>query len=280
MNKPNEILRLKVKMTPSIKFYITVEYNSDLYELKRTILRVLRNRYNLSIKGFDVFSKDGFEILEYYKIGEVLTDNQVILIDTFKRNYETRMNYHDSGLSKESFNNHKYNKLDENDKIDKIKNPEESNQINNQKKIPKLKVVNESNQSDEDKWTKESNQNKISKLKVVNESNQSDEDKCTKKTKKTEESNQIKENLRSEESNQIKENLKSEESNQIKENLKSEENNKNTKLIQPNSIFKNNFKGFAVKKNDLDDKQFKVNLKNHFKPIKRKNKEENFFEQI
>lgn len=81
MNKSHDVIRLRIHFSSSIRFYIAVSVACESCDLKKVIARVLKNRYNIIIGNFNLFSEDGFEILDWYRIGELLVDNQLLNID-------------------------------------------------------------------------------------------------------------------------------------------------------------------------------------------------------
>lgn len=74
-------LRLRVELNSMIKFYITTHQSSSLDDLKRTINSILRLNYNIAIPSYAIRSSDGFEVLDVYTVGDVLEDNQVVVLD-------------------------------------------------------------------------------------------------------------------------------------------------------------------------------------------------------
>lgn len=77
----SENIRLRVSLSTSMKFYISIQKKAELSELKAIVKDILLKVYSSKIANFTVRSDDGYEILPYFPMGEVLSDNQLLCID-------------------------------------------------------------------------------------------------------------------------------------------------------------------------------------------------------
>lgn len=75
--------RLKVELNSSIKFYAVVPSNASINVLKKKISTILAKNYNLPLSNYTIRSLDGYDILDYYSIRDVLEDGQAIILDPF-----------------------------------------------------------------------------------------------------------------------------------------------------------------------------------------------------
>ncbi|ELA41826.1 uncharacterized protein VICG_01178 [Vittaforma corneae ATCC 50505] len=78
-----ESIRLKVELNSMIKFYVRTHQKSSLNDLKKAINNILKTNYNITIPSYALRSSDWFEVLDIYTVGDVLEDNQVVMIDPF-----------------------------------------------------------------------------------------------------------------------------------------------------------------------------------------------------
>lgn len=81
-SKRNSI-RLRIQLTPMIKFYASVNADSKLDNLKNVIDDILKQTYSVMLPRYTLRSEDGFELLETFTVGDILDDNQLILIDQY-----------------------------------------------------------------------------------------------------------------------------------------------------------------------------------------------------
>lgn len=76
-------LRLGVELNSVIKFYIKTTYDARVKDLKKSIDSMLSKYYNITLPEYRMRSESGFEVLCEYAVGDVLNDNEVILLDMF-----------------------------------------------------------------------------------------------------------------------------------------------------------------------------------------------------
>lgn len=76
-------LRLKVELNRIVKFYIKTPEFSTFSELKKTISKILKASYDINLTKYSLRSEDGFELLDIFKVGDLLSNDQVIIIDAF-----------------------------------------------------------------------------------------------------------------------------------------------------------------------------------------------------
>lgn len=81
MSVKQGILRLKVCVTSAVKFYIRINGNARLNELKQMIDDILNSKFQYRMPDFTVKSEDGFEVLDEFLVGEVLVQDQIIKIE-------------------------------------------------------------------------------------------------------------------------------------------------------------------------------------------------------
>ena len=81
MKESKENLRLRINISHSVKFYVIVKKNDDLDELKKVIIKIAEMNYHIYLKNIRLKSEDGYDILKHYNLGDVLEDNQVLIVD-------------------------------------------------------------------------------------------------------------------------------------------------------------------------------------------------------
>jgi hypothetical protein len=111
----NDNLRLRIELNMMIKFSVKMSVNSKLAELKKLICSILNKNYNIKLPSFSIRSLDGFEVLEIFKLGDILEDNQIVMIDMFSksRNIVRHENTEIEVSSNNSLsNNNNYSRVD------------------------------------------------------------------------------------------------------------------------------------------------------------------------
>lgn len=78
----NHKLRLRIVVATSIKFYISVSQTSSVIDLINSVTKILGRHYSYALSEFEIQSEDGFDILDQFPLGEVLQDDQVVHIRT------------------------------------------------------------------------------------------------------------------------------------------------------------------------------------------------------
>jgi len=81
-----EDIRLKVELNFRIKFYVKLSVRDSLQDLKKLIDSILKHNYQIKLPHYYIRTADGFEVLDIFKIGDILDDNQLILLDPFNTN--------------------------------------------------------------------------------------------------------------------------------------------------------------------------------------------------
>lgn len=142
-SKRNSI-RLRIQLNQMIKFYISVDLDSKLENLKNVIDSILKQSYSIVIPQYSLRSEDGYELLEVFSIGDVLDDNQLILIDSYSHFQQNNIMMNKSTSS--SVENKKKS-IEKNDivKSDITKNDITKNDIaKNEIQKPKVNTVKKS----------------------------------------------------------------------------------------------------------------------------------------
>ncbi|KAM0681143.1 hypothetical protein GINT2_000928 [Glugoides intestinalis] len=75
--------RLKVELNRIVKFYIKIAETNTFSELKKTISKILKESYNIRLISYSLRSEDGFELLDTFKVGDLLIKDQIIVVDAF-----------------------------------------------------------------------------------------------------------------------------------------------------------------------------------------------------
>lgn len=86
----SENIRLRIELNSMIKFYVKINERSILSDLKKLINNILFKNYGITLPSYSLRSIDGFEILEIFRLGDILEDNQIILVDAFTHSYKPR----------------------------------------------------------------------------------------------------------------------------------------------------------------------------------------------
>ena len=81
-----EDIRLKVELNFRIKFYVKISIRDSLQDLKRLIDSILKHNYQIKLPHYYIRTADGFKVLDIFKIGDILDDNQLIVLDPFNTN--------------------------------------------------------------------------------------------------------------------------------------------------------------------------------------------------
>lgn len=81
-----EDIRLKVELNFRIKFYVKLSIRDSLQDLKKLIDSILKHNYQIKLPHYYIRTADGFEVLDIFKIGDILDDNQLIMLDPFNTN--------------------------------------------------------------------------------------------------------------------------------------------------------------------------------------------------
>lgn len=79
-------IRLRVELNSRIKFCMMIGRRSSLLDLKENLVRILKRSYHIRLPDFVIRIENGYQILDIYKIGDVIDDNQIIFIDPFSPN--------------------------------------------------------------------------------------------------------------------------------------------------------------------------------------------------
>lgn len=87
----NDNIRLRIELNSIIKFYIKIHEKSTLSDLKKLVVNILNKNYGISLPSFSLRTIDGFEILEIFRLGDILDDNQILTIDAFTHSNKARV---------------------------------------------------------------------------------------------------------------------------------------------------------------------------------------------
>lgn len=284
MTKGDRIVRLKVNVSQSIRFYVGISSIASLQEFKKTISNILKRNYNQIIENFKIKSEDGYEILEYFTIGDILSDNQVVCVDAFAfsatnhfleeiqqnvENFSTEKKKHDKDRSHHSeVNSHSNEDIEAyfDKKKSYLKEKDE-----NMKQL-ELSLKSKFKNKDNDLRTGNNEARIILPKEKIGFPQESMHDIKYNSTVMNEPLNNQTLSIQKDSSL---------ESNAYKNDnfhRKNEVNVSTSSNLKP--IFENNFKGFAVKKDDLDSKEQRAISTLNFKPLKRKKHTEDSFEPI
>lgn len=82
MQRSAEELRVRIQVNNFIKFCMRVNRNSTVNEFKYQINGILKHSYHIRLPDFALRIAD-FELLDIYRVGEIIDDNEVIVVDPF-----------------------------------------------------------------------------------------------------------------------------------------------------------------------------------------------------
>ncbi|KAI4291015.1 hypothetical protein PAPHI01_0289 [Pancytospora philotis] len=74
-------IRLRISVSNAFKFCISIASSSTVADLAALVGDILEKHYRYQLAEFAVRSEDGFDILEQFPLGAVLSDNQIVLVD-------------------------------------------------------------------------------------------------------------------------------------------------------------------------------------------------------
>lgn len=76
-------LKLRIMLNSMVKFYLKVSPKSSLDGLKSAIEDILTCTYGVSLHNYSIRCSEGFEVLDMYPIGELIDNNQILVIDPY-----------------------------------------------------------------------------------------------------------------------------------------------------------------------------------------------------